>query len=579
MNKRNVWFVVALVAVLVAVVGLATACGSGTETTTTTAAPGGPATTAAPGETTTTAAPAETTTTVAAGGPVKGGTLNIYINEPVAIDVLDLEESEGTQVGQALFDSLAAFDPVTSEIMPAAAESWEPNADATVWTFHLVQGAKFHDGSPVTAKDFAYAWNRLVNPANKSNVSYHLEPVKGYSEVQDGTATEMSGVVALDDYTLQVTLTYPFADFEYVVAHPTLGPVPQAAVEKDPAAFAEAPIGNGPFMMDGKWEHDQGIMLKAFPDYYGTKPNIDAIDFKIFKDPETAFLEFKAGNLDWTSIPTGQIKATEAEYGTSDDGYTANPGKQTLLGPELAIYYVDINVMTDELLKNADLRQAISLAINRQAICDTVMEGTRIPSDNFIPPGIVGYEEGAWQYSKYDPEAAKAALAKAGYPNGEGLPEMTLSCNSGGSHEAIMALIQADLKAVGINVKTDLTEWAAYLPKLQDHQYQIGRMGWIADYPIIDNFLFPMFYSTSSNNYSGYNDPAIDKAMTDARQITDGDARVKAWQEINRTIGDFVPAVPIMAYRHSRVTSDRVYNLIDSPMGLLDFPSCWIQEM
>ncbi len=114
---------------------------------------------------------------------------------------------------------------------------------------------------------------------------------------------------------------------------------------------------------------------------------------------------------------------------------------------------------------------------------------------------------------------------------------MTLSCNSGGSHEQIMALIQADLKAIGINVKTDLTEWAAYLPKLQDHQYQIGRMGWIADYPIIDNFLYPIFYSTSSNNYSGYADPAVDKAITDARQIADSDKRVKAYQEIVKTIG------------------------------------------
>ena len=543
MQKKNMWVVLALAVVLVAVVGVAAACGGGGSTTNKNA--------------------------------VKGGTLNVYINEPVAIEPLDLEESEGTQVGQALFDSLASFDFVTSAIMPAAAASWAPNADATVWTFHLVKGAKFHDGTKVTAGDFIYAWNRLVNPVNKSNVSYHLEPVKGYDDVLAGTATEMSGLKAIDDNTLEVTLKYPFADFEYVVAHPTLGPVPKAAVEKDPAAYAVSPIGNGPFMIASAWSHDQSIQLKAFPDYYGTKPNIGGIDFKIFKDPETAFLEFKAGNLDWTAIPSGQIKATEAEYGTADNGYTANPGKQTLLGPELAIYYLDVNV-TNDLLKNLDLREAISLAINRQAICDTVMEGTRVPSDSIIPPGIVGYEAGAWPYSKYDVEAAKAALAKAGYPGGAGLPEMPLSCNSGGSHEQIMALVQADLKAVGINVKTDLTEWAAYLPKLQDHQYELGRMGWVADYPIIDNFLYPIFYSTSSNNYSGFADPAVDKAITDARQITDGAARVKAYQAIVKTIGAQSPAIPIMAYRHGRVTSDRVFNLTDSPMGLLDFQSCWI---
>ncbi len=355
--------------------------------------------------------------------------------------------------------------------------------------------------------------------------------------------------------------------------------MPQAALEKvGAAAFAEAPVGNGPFMIKAgtKWEHDQSIQLVKFPDYYGTKANVDGVDFKIFKDPETAFLEFQAGNLDFTQIPTGQIKATEAQYGTADDGYTGNPGKQTLLGPELAIYYLDLNT-TDELVKNADLRQAISLAINRQAICDTIMEGTRVPSDSIIPPGIVGYEKGAWQYSKYDVEAAKAALAKAGYPGGQGLPEMTLSCNSGGSHEQIMTAVQADLKAIGINVKTDLTEWAAYLPKLQDHKYQIGRIGWIADYPIIDNFLYPIFFSTSTNNYSGYNNPEVDKAILAARAMTDESARVAAFQKIVKQIGDDVPAVPIMAYRHGRVTSSRAHNLVYSPMGLLDFQSAWIE--
>ena len=552
---KSMLLVVVLALLLTGVLFAAAACGGGGKATTTVSS--------------------ETVTTVAIP---QGGTLNVYINEPVAIEVLDLEESEGVQVGQALFDSLATFDFITSKIKPAAADSWDINTDATVFTFHLNKNDKFSDGTPVTAKDFIYAWNRLVNPANKSNVSYHLEPVKGYDEVQAGTATALTGLKAIDDYTLEVDLKYSFADFVYVVGHPTLGPVPQATLEKmGAAAYAEAPVGNGPFMMapGTKWEHDQSIQLVKNPNYYGAKSNIDGIDFKIFKDPETAFLEFQAGNLDFTQIPTGQIQATKTKYGAADDGYTGNPQKQTLLGPELSIYYLDINT-TGDLLKNPDLRQAISLAINRQAICDTIMEGTRLPSDSIIPPGIVGYEAGAWQYSKYDVEAAKAALAKAGYPGGQGLPQLTLSCNSGGSHEAIMTAVQADLKAVGINVKTDLTEWAAYLPKLQNHQYDIGRIGWQADYPIIDNFLYPIFFSTSTNNYSGYNNPAVDKAILAARSITDETARVAAYQKIVKQIGDDAPCIPIMAYRHARVTSDKVHNLVYSPIGLLDFQTCWL---
>ena len=124
-------------------------------------------------------------------GAVAGGTLTVYINEPVCIEPRNLEESEGVQVGQALFDGLAAYDAVTGELIPAAADSWEANEDVTVWTFHLNKDAKFHDGSPVTAQDFVYAWNRLSDPANESNVSWHLEAVKGWAEMQEGTATEL----------------------------------------------------------------------------------------------------------------------------------------------------------------------------------------------------------------------------------------------------------------------------------------------------------------------------------------------------------------------------------------------------
>ena len=120
------------------------------------------------------------------GDEKMGGTFAFYISEPAFIDPVNLQESEGTQVGQAVFDSLVAFDPITSEIVPAAAESWEPNEDATVWTFKLVEGATFHNGDPVTAADFKYAWERICNPENESEISYHLAPVMGYDEMQDG---------------------------------------------------------------------------------------------------------------------------------------------------------------------------------------------------------------------------------------------------------------------------------------------------------------------------------------------------------------------------------------------------------
>jgi oligopeptide transport system substrate-binding protein len=573
MHKKNMWLVLALVAVLVMVAGLAIACGSSEETTTTTAAPSGPTTTAA--GPTTTAAPAETTTTApAANAPVDGGTLVYEIGNPSFIEPTQAFESEGVEVVQAMFDSLVQFDFLTSELKPDVATEWSSNADASVWTFKLGD-SKFSNGRAVTAADFKYAWERICNPVNESGISYHLSAVKGYDEMQAGTATELSGVKAIDDKTLEVTLMYPFGEFEYVVGHPSLCPIPKEEVDKDPAAFALKPIGNGPFMMNEPWVADQYVKVVKNPDYPGTKPHVDGIEFKIFKDIETAYLEFQAGNVDFTQISSGNVQAAKSKYGESGNGYTSDPGKQVLVGAETAIYYLLLN-NEDPLFKNPDVRKAFSLAINRQAICDVAYEGVRKPADSFIPPGIVGYVPGAWPYSKYDVAAAKEMLAKAGYPDGTGFPTIKLSFNSGAGHEDVMALVQADLKAIGITAEFDTSDGPTYWDKAQNGQYQIGRSGWIADYPIIDNFLASNLISTAADNYARYKNTAVDDAIYAARQMTDAAARTKAYEAVVATIGEDCPVVPITFYAHRRVGSERLHNFTYSPLGLSDFVSCWL---
>jgi peptide/nickel transport system substrate-binding protein/oligopeptide transport system substrate-binding protein len=539
-----------------------------------------------------------TTTTTSGGGPtsastapVKGGTLSYYIGEPAYIDPYNTQESEGTQVEQALFDSLTEIDPLHPDVvLPAAATTWTVNANATVWTFKLNPADKFHDGTPVTAKDFIYAWNRIANPktintqtkkGDPSVISYHLAPVQGYDAVQAGKATQMSGLKAVDDLTLQVTLTKPFADWDYVVAHPALAPVPQKYVEGGvdyngtKVPFGEMPVGNGPFKMSKPWSHNQEIDVVANGDYYGTKPYIDGVAFKIYKTPETAFVDFQGGNLDFTQIAEGQVKATEAKYGLSTDGYTVEPGHQVLLGAENAVYYLILN-NNNKFLANPKLRKALSLAVNRQAICDVVFEGTREPADNIVPPGIAGYQKGAWKDSHYDMAAAKVALADAGYPGGKGLPTFKLSFNSDGGHEPIMKLVQADLKAIGVNTTFDSADFPTYLKELDAGQHQIARLGWIADYPIMDNFMYPIFDSKSADNKSFYKNPAVDAGILQARAIVDPAARIAKYQEVNNIIQAANPVVPLMFYRHHHVGSERVHDLVYSAQGLTDFTKVWL---
>ena len=494
----------------------------------------------------------------------EGGTFKFYISDPVAIDHYNLQESEGTQVGHVLFDSLVEWDWDKGEVKAKAAESWEINDDNTVFTFHL-KDAKFHNGDPVDSESFKRGWQRLVDTTMTSpgEIGYHLAPVVGYDEMAAGEATELTGLTCPDDKTFVVTLKEPMADFLSVCCHPGLAPAPKAALE-DPASYLLAPIGNGPFMMDGKWESGQYINVKRFDDYYGDKPALDAINFSIQKDPKTAYSELEAGNMDFCQIPTGRFAELTEKYGSSVDGYTISPSRQTLAGAEASIYYLAVN-LEDETMANKDLRHAIGLAINRQNIVDTLYEGVRQPADNVFPP-IIDKKGGSWEYAKYDPEAAKKIIDEKGLAG----TTVKLSYNSGGGHEDIMSCIQSDLTAVGLNVEQDTKEWAAYLQGLTDGDFQMGRLGWIADYPTLDNFIFPNFYSTADNNYSRYNNPEVDAAIDDARKIVDEDDRKDAFRKINQMVADDMPIIPIMFYAHQHVASDRVNELYYNAQGIAD---------
>lgn len=512
-----------------------------------------------------------------------GNMLTYYINNPVCIEPYNVQEDQGTTVEYQLFDTLLDYDFEKNEIVPLAAESYEVSEDATQFTFHLVEGAKFHNGDAVDAASFKRSWERICNPNTRENdpsvISYHLSMVKGYDEMQAGNAEALEGVEAVDDLTLKVTLTQSYADFPYVCTHPALAPVPQAALD-DVEGFYLAPIGNGPFQMDGAWEDGQYISIKRFDDYYGEKKaTLDSVYFNIQKDLETAYKEFQAGNIDIASIPTSQTTSAVDTYGESSDGYTITPGSQVLLGDEPSTYYLCVNVK-DEVLQDVNLRKAISLAINRQAICDTLFDGTRSPAGNIIPPGINGYEEGAWEYSKYDVDAATKILDE-NYPaddDGDRGISITLMCNSDGGHAQIMESIQGDLANVGITAEISTEEWAAYLDDLQAGNYQIGRLGWIADYPIMDNFLYPLFYTGNGDNRSQYSNTEVDKAMMDARSVIDDDQRTSALQAVNKTIGEDMPVIPLMYYKHGMVGSERIESLYIDPQKKPDFAAATVTD-
>jgi oligopeptide transport system substrate-binding protein len=517
------------------------------------------------------------TSTPAGETPAPGGTLHVFLSEPLCIDPVNGMETEGCQVINAVFDSLLAYDYSTETLIPAAAERWEVNSDATEWTFYLDKNDEFHNGRTVTSADFKYAWERICDPANTSAVSYHLTPVEGYQAMQEGTATELSGLEVVDDYTLKVKLAYPFADFAYVVAHPTLAPMPREEVEKDPGAYAEKPVGNGPFAMAESWQHNQSIRLARFEGYYGAKAYVDAVDFRIMTDLNTAFLEFKAGNLDIAQIPTSEMRALQEEYGKSDDGLTAMPGRQVLLGPELASLYICLNTARPP-FGNPDVRRAFSLALNREAMSETVSDGVQRPATGPVPEGVLGHLSNQWPYATFDREGAKDLLARAGFADGSELGAITLTFPSGAGNDDVMALVQADLQQIGVSVTLDGIEFATFIDRISAGDFAMAYLGWMADYPIMDNFLYSLFSTENENNYSSYSNPDVDQALLDARSTADTASRLAKYQEIERQIGEAAPIIPVLNSAHHHVASDRVRGLVLAPDLLLDLDKVWIAQ-
>ncbi len=496
-----------------------------------------------------------------------GGEWRGFIMEPVSLDPPNCYESEGIQVARQLWDGLVEYDPETLEIKPAIAESWDISDDGLVYTFKLKKGVKFHSGRELIAEDFVYSWSRVARAETASYLAYHLQPIVGYDELQAGEGDTLEGVKALDDYTLEVTLKYPYADFISTVGHVVFYPVAKEDIEQWGDAYSEHANGTGAFKFV-EWKHDQYIQLERFDDYYGEKALLEKVKYVIFADEDTAFLEFKAGNLEYTEIPQGKIQAT-----LDDPDY----GDNAIRKPLLAVYYFAMNYETEPFKDNLALREAINYAVDRQNIIEVIMEGVPTTATGVVPPGIPGFQENVSKYT-YDVDMARQKLEEAGYPDGEGLPTLQFGINLGTVHGTTAEAVQADLAEIGINVEIVGMEWGAALEAFQNGEIGFFRLGWIADYPTMDNFLFPLFYSESTDNYQRYNNPEVDRLLIEARSTIDEDERIAKYREIEKTVVDDSAFILIYFYGSRRIIQSYVKGFVLDAMENYDLSKVWFEK-
>lgn len=452
----------------------------------------------------------------------------------------------------------------------AMAESHEVSEDGLVYTFKIREDAKWSDGKPVTAADFEFAWKRVADPATASEYSFIMESgnIKNASKIIAGEMDkEELGVKALDEKTLEVTLEQPTDFFLSLTAFATYMPVRSDVVDSE-GAWAKDPakaISNGPFKLAEYTMGDQLVLVKN--EEYWNKDNVklEKIVGKMIVDSSTHFTAYNANELQIiTEPPSEEIPRLIAEDPTF---YTV---------PQIGTYFYVLN-LNNELYQNPQVRQALSLAIDRKKIVEQVVRGGQEPTVGFMPPGIKDNEgkdfsevaEAKLSLASVegDVEKAKALLAEAGYPNGEGFPEIEIMYNTGSGHQIIAEAVQEMWKKnLNINVKLTNQEWAVFQETRNNIAYSdIARHGWIGDYADPQTML-EIFETGSPQNNGGYSNAEFDTHMKASRTAV-GKERMDHLYAAYEILMNDLPMIPIYHYVNNVMVKDSVQGWEFNPLG------------
>lgn len=475
----------------------------------------------------------------------------------------------------ALFEGLVVLNAETLEPEPGAAESWRLSEDRRVYTFHLRNNARWSNGDGVTASDFHYAWNRILMPEFAADYAYFLYPIRNAEAYNTGKITDFGevGVRVADPYTLEVTLTNPTPYFLGMLAHQAYMPLHKGTIERFGAmgergtrwTRAGNHVGNGPYKLT-EWNPNAILRVRRNPYYWnaGIVP-LDGVDFYPIDNLWTEERAFRNGQLDLTGdVPLHMIARYKEEH-----------PDQIVLYPYLGTYFYRFNV-TRAPFTDRRVRQAFALALDRDAIVTKVMKGGETPAEFLTPPGTAGYV--CRHHVKYDPEAARALLAEAGFPNGAGLPPIDLLYNTSESHKLIAEAVQEMWKTnLSADVRLFNQEWKTYLASTNKLEYTVARSAWIADVVDPVNFL-ECFMTDNGNNRTGYSSAEFDGLINAAYAEPDPARRFEILQEAEALLLEDAPFVPVYFYSRKYLKRPEVHGMGGNLLGYIRWTQVSLEE-
>jgi oligopeptide transport system substrate-binding protein len=497
------------------------------------------------------------------GGSNPNATVSIQIAEPQHLIPSNTTETSGNQVLTGLFTPLVSYDAQNKPV-PDQAES-VTSTDNTNWTIKLKDGYTFHNGEKVTADSYINAWNYGAYGPNGQGASYFFEKIAGYDDMQstdpdgDGPqkapepkAKTLSGLKKVDDLTFTVTLSAPYTDFETMLGYNAFYPLPQAAFSSPgviKAGFEDAIIGDGPFKMKGTWQHDAKIEVEKYDAFAGEKPKVAGVEFRIYQQLTAAYADVISNNLDvLPTIPTENLTSAPTDLG---DRYQQSPMSafQFLAFPTF-----------DPAFSKPEVRTAISEAIDRDEIIKSVFKDSQQSATSFVSPVVAGYRDNTCGVAcEFNPTKAKAEYTAAGGP-----AKIQISYNGDGGHKDWVDATCNQLKTnLGVEcVGQPEAKFADLLTKVEKKE-SVGmfRMGWVMDYPSMENYLGPLYTTGGSSNYYGYSNPEFDKLVQDGREAKTPEEAIAKWQAAEDILAKDVPVLPLRFGQNSYGISEKVKNV------------------
>lgn len=511
------------------------------------------------------------------GGSSKGVELNVNVGpEPATIDPAKNSAVDGATLINHAFEGLMKLDK-DNKIVEGQAAKYEVNKDETVYTFTLREGIKWSDGEQVKAEDFVYAWQRLVDPKTGADYNYMIDMVKNANEIMAGKKKPKElGIKALDEKTVEVTLTTPTPYFLEVCAFPATFPVRKDIVEANADTWSTDPktyIGNGPYVLKS-WEHQSKMTYVKNENYYDLKKlGPDTINFVLMEDKNTMLSAYKNNEILFADdLPSEEIDAMK--------------DKGLVIEKQLGTYFLSINVKKEG-LDNVKVREALSLALDRDYIVEKVAKGGQIPADSFVATGLTDadgkteFHENAKKWYdakdyKGNVEKAKKLLKEAGYENGKGLPSIELMCNPG--HEPIMEAVQNMWKEnLGLNVTISSQDWNVFLETRKQGDFQVARDGWLGDYNDPVSFI-DIWVTGGGNNNAQWSNKEYDKIVSEIKSTTDAKERYAKMHEAEDLLAKDMPIIPIYYYTDLYLISDKLEGMYTSPLGYKYFMYCTVTE-